>query len=155
MPEVFMRNSGHHLQSREDPSDADELTITAAHAVRPDAEGLRHARGFVRTTLESWRLDPSTANAAIDVAHELVSNAVQHGEPPVQLSLSLRHDATSVLVSVSDASPVPARLLPYRSGVSERGLGLRLVAQLSTEWAQTPTTTGKSVWATVRPAPRI
>src|SRR3954452_15014848 len=100
-----MRNSGHHVQSREDPSDADHLSITAAHAVRPDADGLRGARGFVRETLQTWRLDASTANAAIDVAHELVSNAVQHGEPPVRLSLSLRHDSSSVLVYASDGTP--------------------------------------------------
>jgi two-component sensor histidine kinase len=86
------------------------------------------------------------------VAHELVSNAVKHGDPPVALRLALHGSAVGI--TVSDASPLPARRLPYRSGVSERGLGLRLVTQLSREWGQRPDADGKSVWARVGVRPR-
>ena len=122
-------------------------SVVATHDVTPSADGLRAARTFVRETLQSWAVETRVANAALDVAHELVSNAVRHGDPPVELILALHGSA--VEITVSDASPLPARRLPYRSGVSERGLGLRLVAQLSREWGQQPDADGKSVWAKV------
>jgi len=97
--------------------------------------------------MTEWQVDNAAANAAIDVAHELISNAVQHGLPPVTLILAYRPPVIDVVVR--DASTEPARRLPYRPGVSERGLGLRLVAQLSSEWGQLYETDGKRVWAKV------
>src|SRR4051794_748478 len=86
---------------------------------------LRGTRAFVRETLSSWDIDDATANAVIDVAHELVSNAIRHGLPPI--TLRLEHDDSIVRVRVSDGSPQPATILPYRAGVSDHGIGLRLV----------------------------
>jgi len=54
-----------------------------------------------------------------------------------------------VRVEVSDGSPEPARPRPYRTGVSESGLGLQLVEHLSTSWGQTPQDEGKKVWALI------
>jgi two-component sensor histidine kinase len=130
----------------------DDTWVPAAHDVVPDAEGLRAAREFVRQTVRRWVSDLRVANAALDVAHELVSNAARHAAPPIRLTL-LR-ESSAILITVTDGSPEPARRLPYRSGVSERGLGLRLVGQLSHEWGQRQEPDGKAVWARVHSGPR-
>ena len=113
--------------------------------VAPDAQQMRAVRDRLRELLSHWQLDDRLANAVLDVTHELLVNAHQHGAPPVRLVVEAGTDA--IRADVRDASPVPARVLPYRPGFSERGLGLRLVRQLSTQWGQTTDDDGKSVWA--------
>ena len=119
------------------------------HAVEPSAAGLRAARQLVVESLRQWAIDDRASNAALDIANELMSNAVQHGRPPIAVRVELDRIAGTVTVVVSDGSTAPARPLPYRAGLSERGLGLRIVAQLSASWGQRPDSDGKSVWATV------
>jgi two-component sensor histidine kinase len=124
--------------------------------VRDGADEMRAVRAELRDQLQQWRLGARVANAVLDVAHELIVNAHQHGAPPVRLSVVA--GVTEVRVEVHDASSRPARLLPYRPGVSEHGLGLQLVRQLSRQWGQTlhdtagydasdPATARKAVWA--------
>jgi len=118
--------------------------------VEAGAAELREARAALRSHLEELDLGLRVANAVLDVAHELIVNAHQHGAPPVRLTVLAGAD--DVRVEVFDASTNPARLLPYRPGVSEHGLGLQLVRQLSLTWGQTmepegPGPAGKSVWA--------
>ena len=127
------------------------LTLTTTHLVTPTAEGASAARAFVRAALEDWSVEPVSGNALLDVAHELVTNAMQHGRPPIRLTVE--QTSAELRVTVADAEPTAARRLPYRPGVSERGLGLRLVAQLSDDWGQHPDGQGKSVWATIRCRP--
>lgn len=119
------------------------------HAVEPSADGLRAARGVIVASLREWAIEDRAANAALDIANELMSNAVQHGRPPIAVRVELDRIAGTVTVVVSDGSTAPARPLPYRAGLSERGLGLRIVAQLSSNWGQRAESDGKSVWATV------
>ena len=40
-------------------------------------------------------------------------------------------------------------MLPYRPGLSDKGLGLRLVKQLSTHWGAAVDDGGKWVWARI------
>jgi len=103
-------------------------------------------RSFVRRTLLAWEVDASHASAVLDVTDELVTNALRHGQQPI--TLTLERD-TAVRVLVHDASFEMATVLPYRSGVSEHGLGLRLVRQLSDRWGQVSDGNGKVVWAEV------
>jgi two-component sensor histidine kinase len=109
------------------------------------ADTTRDIRARLRMLLEMWQLEPRVASAVVDVTHELLVNAHQHGAPPVHVTVTA--DPAEVRVSVQDGNTAPARLLPYRPGVSERGLGLQLVRQLSSEWGQTSRTGGKTVWA--------
>lgn len=113
--------------------------------VAPGAQDMRAVRDRLRELLANWQLEDRLANAVLDVTHELLVNAHRHGAPPVRLTVEA--GAHEIRADVRDASPVPARLLPYRPGFSEHGLGLRLVRQLSTEWGQTTDDDGKSVWA--------
>ena len=135
-----------------EPADSDlQLQLTCEVAARP-AE-MRAARNRLRALLEEWQLDQRLANAVLDVAHELLVNAHRHGAPEVRLTVQT--GTNEIRVDVRDGSSAPARLLPYRPGVSEHGLGLQLVRQLSSQWGQTTDDNGKSVWAVfTRRAPR-
>jgi len=126
------------------PSEPDlQLQLSCAVTARP-AE-MRAVRNQLRGLLQQWQLETRLANAVLDVAHELLVNAHQHGSP--QVRLTVQTGTNEIRIDVHDGSDAPARLLPYRPGVSEHGLGLQLVRQLSTQWGQTTDDDGKSVWA--------
>ena len=124
--------------------DAPQLSMSCE--VAESAAAMRTARTQLRELVARWQLDERVANAILDVAHELLVNAHQHGTPPVHLTMVASTD--EVRVEVRDASPRPARLLPYRPGLSDHGLGLQLVRQLSAQWGQASTEDGKLLWAT-------
>lgn len=127
---------------------ADDVTLSLTQDVDASPEGVRATRGLVRSTLADWGVDAAAANAVLDVAHELLANAERHAQPPIRLTVQCT--AATVLVTVTDGDPRPARRLPYRPGVTEHGLGLRLVSQLSADWGQQQTGDGKKVWAIIR-----
>lgn len=103
------------------------------------------ARAFCRDTCAAWQLPDPTATSALDICSELVANAVRHTAHTIVVALELR--PTGLLVSVWDDGPGRPRLLPYRPGISERGIGLRLVKQLSEQWGSSDEQEGKWVWA--------
>jgi anti-sigma regulatory factor (Ser/Thr protein kinase) len=103
------------------------------------------ARSFTRSTCDEWRVPTAARNAAVDLASELVSNAARHAGGPLELAVERRK--RFVVVTVADGSPAPPCLLPYRPGVSEQGIGLRIVDQLSESWGWVAEGQGKRVWA--------
>lgn len=113
--------------------------------LEPVAGSSLKAREFCRERCELWSLPPGVTATATDVTSELVANAAGVAQAPVVLALELRPD--QLLISVWDDSPGRPRVLPYRPGVSERGVGLRLVKQLSSQWGWTEHQGGKWVWA--------
>jgi two-component sensor histidine kinase len=152
----------HHAPGSETPAtrhvESLRPQIRLERVVDAGAAEIRAARLELRRHLEDWQLGDRLANAVLDVAHELIVNAHQHAQPPVRLTVAV--GVSAVRVEVRDGSAQPTRLLPYRPGVSEHGLGLQLVRQLSTQWGQTldePGTAspgGKTVWAVFdRPNP--
>jgi two-component sensor histidine kinase len=126
------------------PSTAD-LQLQLSCEVAASAAEMRTLRNELRTLLQQWQVEERVANAVLDVAHELLVNAHRHGSG--QVLLTVRTGTNEIRVDVHDSSAAPARLLPYRPGVSEHGLGLQLVRQLSSQWGQTTDENGKSVWA--------
>lgn len=106
---------------------------------------VRLGRTFARETCELWSLPAPVVSAASDVVSELVANAVRGATEPLVLALELGTD--ELLVQVWDDGPGLPRLLAYRPGISERGIGLRLVSQLSTAWGTIEEQGGKWVWA--------
>lgn len=107
----------------------------------------RRARAFAGETCEQWDLPGAVRTAVVDVASELVANAAEHGSGTVVLALE--RGAGNLLVRVWDDGPGLPRVLPYRPGLSEKGLGLRLVRQLSTHWGAATDEAGKWVWARI------
>src|SRR3954465_13320169 len=98
--------------------------------VEPSADGLRAARQLVVESMRQWCIDERTANAAVDIANELMTNAVQHARPPISVRVELDAPTGAITVVVSDGAPTPRRPLPHRAGCGRRarcptGPGLR------------------------------
>jgi signal transduction histidine kinase len=132
-----------------DPSEVDAAGLALVRRIElgADRASARRARAFVVQTCDRWALPTSVRNAAVDIASELVSNAAAHGSGPVVLAVE--RGAGNLLVRAWDDGPGSPRVLPYRPGVSEKGLGLRLVKQLSTHWGAAADDGGKWVWARI------
>lgn len=82
-------------------------------------------------------------------ASELVSNAAQHGSPPIRLELDLDPDASTIYLGVADAGPgEPLLSTPPPEAV--HGRGLLVVDSLSSSWGCERLAQGKRVWATFR-----
>lgn len=123
--------------------DAPALVRRVELPVDPRAAG--EARRFSAQTCAAWDLPPTTCSAATDICSELVANAAACStSPPV---LALERGPEALLVRVWDDGPGTPRVLPYRAGISEHGLGLRLVRQLSSHWGVADDAGGKWVWA--------
>jgi anti-anti-sigma regulatory factor/anti-sigma regulatory factor (Ser/Thr protein kinase) len=121
------------------------------HAFWPDRAELAVARRLVARTCAGWNLAPVGATA-VQVANELVTNAVEHAGTAGVLLLT-RGDRY-LHVAVRDASAVRPALRrpgPYDGG----GHGLPLVDALSAGWGTRMTLDGKVVWATLRLRPEL
>jgi anti-anti-sigma regulatory factor len=106
----------------------------------------RVAREFTRMTCRQWHCTTVIDEAALLVG-ELVTNTVMHTLSSPEVHLELRRDLFSI--AVYDDVPGEVSLLDPGTG---GGLhGLLLVAQISTAWGCSPTSSGgKVVWATLR-----
>jgi hypothetical protein len=104
-------------------------------------------RAVVGRRLLEWAIPNQTAHDIVLLVTELVTNAVLHGEPPIQLRL--RRTSAHVVVEVDDS----ATFLPRRLRATpedEHGRGLQLVSLLAHRWGTRPTVNGKSVWCVVQ-----
>ncbi|MFJ4519209.1 ATP-binding protein [Streptomyces sp. NPDC088770] len=115
------------------------------------------ARQFTRQTVRRWNLH-SICDDAVQIASELVANAVRHGKPDtattdlvqsaVWLALALR--PRTLLCVVRDPSQRLPELTPPLP-LAECHRGLPIVNALSNTWGWSTDTQsrGKSVWARV------
>jgi anti-sigma regulatory factor (Ser/Thr protein kinase) len=115
------------------------------------------ARQFTRQTVRRWNLH-SICDDAVQIASELVANAVRHGQPDaatadgeqagVWLAFTLR--PRTLLCVVRDPSQLSPRLTAPQP-LAEHHRGLPIVNALSNTWGWTtaPQAQGKSVWARV------
>ncbi|NUR01237.1 MAG: ATP-binding protein [Streptomyces sp.] len=133
--------------------------MSAAPKSSPDATDVewrlsRHPRGVgrARTLLRAqagvWQLSDDTAETAVLLLSELVTNAVRHsrvGGRYIGTRCVLRADA--LRVEVSDAGDGLPALRTARDD-EEAGRGLALVQALSTAWSADPRPygIGKTVW---------
>ena len=120
------------------------LDVELMSATTPPLADLRHS---VRQALAA--ADDDCVEDAELLVTELVSNAYDHGQPPMYLRLCLMPDAPTVQIEVEDGD----RLRLPRLGTSrlggERGRGLVLVQQLSSDWGCVLRVASKIVWAQV------
>jgi len=126
--------------------------------LRFDARAARDARTCARATFRQWHVEHNIDDALLLVS-EIVSNCVQHGEPPLRLTLRLR--GGWLRIAVNDAGPSrPHRHLrsvtpeDVINGVllAEGGRGLSLVDAVSATWgvSEYPAGSGKTVWCELR-----
>ena len=105
-----------------------------------DVPRLRH---LVRKQLRAWRLNDAE-EVTILLVSELVTNALLHGRPPLELRLTAAGDR--VRVEMHDAAGDRPAALEFPPPDSPHGRGIEIVAALSTRWGSIPSTHGKVVW---------
>jgi serine phosphatase RsbU (regulator of sigma subunit) len=126
------------LVARTRALDADRV---AAWDIAPDPAAVATARKKAVARLEEWGLT-ETAFVTELIVSELVTNAIRHARPPIQLRLI--HDR-NLICEVSDASSTAPHMRRART-FDEGGRGLLLVAQLTRRWGTRPTAEGKTIW---------
>ncbi|MEW2808268.1 SpoIIE family protein phosphatase [Streptomyces massasporeus] len=114
----------------------------ATWAVPADPSAVAQTRKDVVEQLGRWGLSDAVFVTEL-VVSELVTNAIRHAEPPVQLRLI--HDST-LICEVSDGGNTAPHLRRART-YDEGGRGLLLVAQLTERWGTRQSAAGKTIWA--------
>jgi anti-sigma regulatory factor (Ser/Thr protein kinase) len=102
------------------------------------------ARRTASGVLRGWGLE-AVADETVLMLGELVTNAVQHGNGPIELRLRVDDDAGLLFGEVRDASAV----LPTRRRAApgdEDGRGLALITVLAASYGWTRIDGGKAVW---------
>ena len=135
----------------------DDIALLIARVL--DAAARRHrgarrrcptsARSGTRAASSPTTLDELGASRdacapdALLIAGELVTNAILHGKPPVELRL--RRAPRYLLIEVEDgAAAMPRKLRPTPS--DDHGRGLQLTAAVAERWGTRPLHDRKSVW---------
>jgi PAS domain S-box-containing protein len=103
------------------------------------------ARQFVVDRLRGWDVPEAVTRDVTLIASELVTNAMVHGGPPVELRLE--RNGSRIVVEVQDdaAGHLPRARRPADD--DEHGRGLHIVDALSDEWGIRGTDRGKCVWS--------
>src|ERR1700728_2297576 len=96
--------------------------VENAHRCFPrKVQSARRAREWVKLTCLGWREDPGKCDALVLVTSELVSNALLHGDGPIDVDLT--HSTKSIHVEVSDAGHGPINMgEPATDATHGRGL---------------------------------
>jgi PAS domain S-box-containing protein len=103
-------------------------------------------RAWAGRQLADWGLEEAAFTLEL-VVSELVTNAIRHGGPPIQLRL-IRD--TAIICEVSDGSNSSPHLRRAQT-FDEGGRGLLLVAQLAQRWGTRHRAVGKTIWAEIGP----
>jgi anti-sigma regulatory factor (Ser/Thr protein kinase) len=107
------------------------------------------ARNWLREQASSWRIPDETAETAVLLLSELMTNACRHAHvtPGRQIGARCALQAGALRVEVSDASSDLPKLTSA-SAEDESGRGMALVAELAASWDVQPRTygIGKTVW---------
>lgn len=110
----------------------EELSFRLAH--EPDA--VAEARHLLREVLAVWGIDDGLVVIVALLASELVTNAILHAVPPIDLTLDW--DERVLRVEVSDGDDrLPVMVEPPRPA-DDGGYGLLLIERLSHAWGAAP-----------------
>jgi hypothetical protein len=113
---------------------------------------LRSARELVAEHLTAWSRSGFVPVANV-IAGAFVENVLHHtASAPV---LSLESDGSCLAVSVRDDSCVPGVRHEDPIGGTEHASGLAIVAAVCRSWGCTPTPSGKTMWAVIRPEEQL
>ncbi|MCT7658339.1 STAS domain-containing protein [Mycobacterium deserti] len=112
----------------------------------PGREGVKHARELITEWLWDWGY-ASKIKIANAIATELVDNVRAHTDSGVA-ELRVESRGSEVTIAVSDRSARLATRIESAYGTF-RLSGLHLVAALADAWGCTPSSSGKTVWATI------
>ena len=128
------------LMSRPKPDTSTDVHLSTSLPPEPRAAGA--ARQFVANALRDV-VEVDTADIAVLLTSELVTNVVVHARTPMRLDIDL--DAGTLRVAVVDeAARTPA--LRRANDARLTGRGMNLVDTLAGQWGVDPTPPGKKVW---------
>ncbi|MBA2282348.1 MAG: ATP-binding protein [Actinomycetota bacterium] len=118
--------------------------MTRAHAQRLEADpaSVRTARRAISEVVDG-AADGDQLDRLLLCASETVTNAIEHGEPPIDFHIAVIDRV--VRVEVSDASPLRPRM-GEPAPTSIRGRGLLIVDRCSDHWGVDEAAGGKTVW---------
>ncbi len=121
-----------------------ELTVSMHFRREPTGPG--DARRFVRSALSSWGRPHRMIEDAELVVSEFATNAFLHARSPFTVELHAHVNGVRIEVSDTARTAHPyIRRDPHPLDCS--GRGLRLVAEVATDWGFELTADGKTVWA--------
>ena len=126
-----------------------ELHLGLARNVSSAYQG----RNAVRRLLGEDASEAFVSDAMLATS-ELVTNALLHSHGVIELSACFDRATGWLRVEVSDSSsdlPQDVARVPHQVG----GLGLRVVAELSSAWGSLPTDHGKTVWFELGQSPEV
>lgn len=100
------------------------------------------ARAFLRSTLETWKLD-GYGDVTELLVTELVANVVTHVGAP--MTLRVLKNRSRMRVEIEDPSTeIP--VIRHPDAAEEHGRGVLLVETLANNWGVDPRPDGKTVW---------
>ncbi len=114
-------------------------------ALASDVSAAFRSRRAVRNLLDGDATAPFVDDAMLATS-ELVTNAVLHAVGPIELSAHFDQPRGWLRVEVSDASKAPPRTPAGSVREQVGGLGLRVVAAVSSSWGSVFNERGKTVW---------
>jgi signal transduction histidine kinase/DNA-binding response OmpR family regulator len=111
-----------------------------------EASAVKAARDVMRGILEEWEVAADDTERVLLALSEMVTNAIVHGRPPIEVHV--RMASSALIVQVFDAATsIPRRARP---GVDdEHGRGLVIIERLAERWGIRPAPSGKAVWASL------
>ena len=113
---------------------------------RPESVGT--ARRLTRTALNEWGIDDDTADQALLVVSELVTNAIEHARPPVALHLDRPTPDGTLHIEVDDGGPATHSGAWSSSCTDdEHGRGNTVIDFLTTAHGTRATADGAIHWA--------
>ena len=116
---------------------------THSWAMPDDHTAPAEARRLVSDLLEGT----PCADDAIQIVSELVANAVDHGESPITVTITLTPQTAHIAVESTARGEVPER---HDATLDEfRGRGLAIIDLLASEWGWRQTGSRLEVWADV------
>ncbi|MCX4515606.1 ATP-binding protein [Streptomyces sp. NBC_01619] len=109
---------------------------SGTHRLPHDTTAPATARRITHTLLARWGWEPDSIDSAVLVVSELITNAVEHANPPLSLDLQ-PHSPTigspDLRIQVTDGGPASAPGPWTRScAADEHGRGKLLIAHLAT-----------------------
>ena len=107
----------------------------------PEPRAAGDARRFVAQALGGVPSD--TAEVAVLLTSELVTNVVVHARTPMRLDVDVEGDVVRVAV-VDEATRTPALRRAHDARLT--GRGMNLVDALAAQWGVEPDPPGKKVW---------
>jgi hypothetical protein len=112
-----------------------------------DVTSLRRTRELISEWLTAWSKSELIPVSKV-VATTLVENVLQHTDSAPRLRVETNGVAVTVAVEDTSAAPAGMREVSPGPGVLS---GLHMVAALCRTWGNSPTPSGKTVWALIGP----